>query len=552
MSFYQFFGESRLPIQTVLAFLYDMFVPPSGLAGSRQESNLELIRKNHSSNMKPSEQGNIPSKVACQADPELITVLKEYVSHVVSQRSFNMGENFHPPPKPQWITERFLKEVEWFVDLAKCLPFPDDPNPRNLNDWLDLAKSLVGFGKVDHYVKTTDPNAQKNQGGVKWKEVHGIRRPGRKRPPRKTCVAIFVIDKRRQDLGDENPFSTYKNYRRARALLSKLAGRLHPQLWGIPFVSAKVFPVAKTGMLPLLLDKWVKQLAGTWDDFVSKYPISYSLLAIVWSNFSARKEFTIESQKQGALNPFEQRLFNLASEKEQDGFKLLALVLPFKETFSKLSSDQLEDVYCTCHTNFELTSLYLEFLWRRGANKGPKRDMVVFSRRSNVGLNTTAWNQIADAFTNLGRFYRAAVEFRGLESDKFLPMKVLQFIAADQKMWFQEVNGNSTNPSVVIFHKLTRTFKPWEQWLPDSSRPDTDVVMVMRTLIKACQENKVHLGSFFGLSSKRLTQDVNQHDEAICGVKTGNDLTPEEVEMLKMLGFCGAGMWTGSEPDYDP
>ena len=446
--------------------------------------------------------------------------------------SFLMQEYFHPPPRAQWLTGKFLEDLNWLAKKIE-IEFPISRTPRTIQQWLNSAKNRLGLGDVSHFVKTTDPKAQDNCGGQKKKNGTLCYRPSRK-----TKKAIFKIVERQKRL--QGTFSHYATYKRARDILSKLAGRL--DLWQDPWVTATAFPIAKVGLMSEMVRAWTSKLSGSWENFTKDYPITHALLAVLWANFSARKEFTIESQKQGSLNPYENELLEMVKIKEPDAYHLLGLALPYKEVFEKLRPEMIHDIYDNCETWLYELAPFLERQWHKGIKKTPKRNNIVLPSSWNSGCNTTGYNVVADAFTNLHRFYKITQHF--LKSgDNIFTCKVLQVVAADQASWHKDANGEKhIHHDVLIYRDFTKSHRPWSHWLPGSKGYDNDLVSIYGNLVILVGRYNGNIESWIGLPVMRHTEEVKGPKEMICGVEVP-PMQKDTVNFLKRIGIFGSGKW---------
>lgn len=430
-----------------------------------------------------------------------------------------MSNRFHPVSEASFLPS-MERDIGWFVSKGNLCPFPSDVTPTNLKEWLKSVKEVVGIVGVSGFVRTSN------------KEEEGKRGKKRGAPcskPRKTCRAHFVLE----SLPEGSPFKYHPDRVRAIKLLAKLEGRLHN--WGDAWLTAKALPMAKTGLVSVLADQFVKELSGSWENFVESYPATYSLLAVCCSVFSERKAFTLESQKQGALNTHMEQLLALARETEPSAMKIVALFLPVKDVFDMISVEDARTIYDMSMTWLGETAIFLEDQWSKGVAKCSRRQMRVPPKGSRV--NSTGYNAVADTFQNLRRFQVVAAQRAGIEGAPVI-LKVLQLIADDQFRW----GNGSVNPNTLVFKDITSNgVLPWHAVL----HPETfDKLHAMTVLLEACRKHGVSIDSWLGLAKLRHGE-VSHPVDMICGCAVPS-MSSECADFLKELGLFGAGPYTGT------
>lgn len=450
--------------------------------------------------------------------PYLVEYGKSSDDEYHSFMSSFMSTRFHPVSEASFLPS-MERDIKWIVTKGNLCPFPSDVTPTNLRKWLDSVKKVVGIFGVSGFVRTSN------------KEEEGKRGKKRGAPcsTRKTCRAHFVLE----SLPEGSPFKYHPDRVRAIKFLAKLEGRLH--IWSDAWLTAKALPMAKTGLVSVLADQFVKELSGSWENFVESYPATYSLLAVCCSVFSERKAFTLESQKQGALNTHMDQLLALARVTEPSAMKVVALFLPVKDVFDKISVEDARTIYDMSMTWLGETAIFLEDQWSKGVAKCSRRLMRVPPKGSSV--NSSGYNAVADTFQNLRRFQVVAAHRAGIKGAPVI-LKVLQLIADDQFRW----GNGSVNPNTLVFKEITSNgVLPWHAVL----HPETfDTLHAMTVLLEACRKHSVSIDSWLGLAKLRHG-GVSHPVDMICGCAVPS-MSLECAKFLKELGLFGAGPYTGT------
>jgi hypothetical protein len=323
----------------------------------------------------------------------------------------------------------------------------------------------------------------------------------------------------------------HPDWRRLRGAVSALLGRLH--LWYSPWVTASAAPLAKRGLLHELLVKHSHELL--------KHPVTLVWIILASSEWSVRKEFTLESQKQGVLNPHLQSILEWVKVHEPSGLRLIAWIFPSREIYASLSKSDLADIRKAWMDWAPHLARFLSNQWKKGVAKCARRQMRV--PPSGSGVNSTGWNNVSDAWQNMVRFLQLINAYLPMEDGSpLLPLKVPQLIANDQFMWGQSADKKMPS-SVAVFRDLTKAgILPWNAFLPDK---DFDFVTAVTTLAKSCSEHKCSLNSWLGVPTVRTTDVVKVHATyLICGIPVSG-ISDEFADILKTAGVWGAGQWTG-------
>ena len=146
-------------------------------------------------------------------------------------------------------------------------------------------------------------------------------------------------------------------------------------------------------------------------------PATYSLLVVCCSVFSERKAFTLESQKQGALNPHMEQLLTLARENELAAMRVVALFLPVREVFDLISDEDAVTIYHVSMAWLGELAGFIEEQWSKGVVKCSRRLMRVPPR--GAGVNSSGYNAVQThgrTCEGSSRWLLSVQEFRGLRS----------------------------------------------------------------------------------------------------------------------------------------
>lgn len=444
-----------------------------------------------------------------------------------------MKERFHPAAKADFLPS-MMRDIEWFCTKTGVQEFPSDHTPTSIRMWLEEANQVTGIVGIKGYILTSNKEEEAKRG---MKASKGC--PYRPMKGRKTCRAEFHLMPHRQ-LARRSPSLKYHPDRlRAIKLLAKLEGRLH--VWKDGWLTAHCLPIAKTGLVSVLIEQFVTELAGSWDSFALTYPATYALLAVCCSVFSERKAFTLQSQKQGALNEHMLQLLSIVRETERPGLKVVALFLPTWEVFSAISEEDALKIYQTSMVWLNHMAGFLQEQWEKGYDKCVRRMCRVPPRGSQV--NSSGLNAVADAWMNLRRFQTVSAK-RASVSGAPVILKVMQLIADDQFRW----GSGSVNPNAHVFKTITQAgVRPWDALL----HPTTfDMRRALTTLVDAIgglsseQAKKCTVDSWIGIAKIR-TGEVSHPVNMICGCAVPN-MSPESASLLTTLGVFGSSPWSGN------
>ena len=300
----------------------------------------------------------LPSLVRNTCSPEVLSVLEAYMAeHGDHDHSSFMKTRFHPSPGTPWLPA-LERDLGWIACKGNLDPFPTKVTPTTVHQWLARAKEAVGIVGVTGFVRTSN----KVEEGKR-----GQKRDAPMSAPRKTCRANFTLSPAKELRAAGSPFKRHQDRIRAIKCLSTLEGRLH--LWKDAWLTAKTLPMAKTGLVSVLADQFIIEMSGSWNLFAEEYPATYSLLVVCCSVWSERKAFTLESQKQGALDIYMEQLLALARENEPAAMRVVALFLPVREVFDLVSVEDAATIYHVSMTWLGELAGFLDEQWSKGVAK---------------------------------------------------------------------------------------------------------------------------------------------------------------------------------------
>jgi hypothetical protein len=492
-----------------------------------------------------------------QADP-----YGGYGGYGVSSR---MKERFHPYPSFAFAKAKSTQEtLIWFNKKCKT-SFEiksDISHPLealNVTTCLSQMMEIVGANSVARYVKTSKKvvvtAVPKRR--VKKLMTHHLKKQKPKQTDRSTCVAKFVLTehslaktKKASPLWKKIYFGDYK---RAVLFIGKFAGRVY--MWFDAWLRAYSATLAKTGLLNYVVAKYSEDL--------ETLPYTTLFLTLAASEFGKRKEFTLESQKQGGLNTHLQLLFDRVKEKEPIGLRFVAYMLPANEIWSQTPREYLEDIHETWSSWMQVLAIALEKQWSKGVSKCSRRQMRVPPGKhyqhatgkqvAKSGVNSSLWNVVADAWSNGTRNLRGLDLILGKPA-KFW-CKTLQLIANDQFAWGVSAE-KKMDPNVEVFHELTRTILPWRVAHPNF-KDSFDNALALQTLLACFRKDGYKravlcetgsktksIKSWIGIPSIRKA-DVKVHHDMICGCivpPMSQEAYDWVTHVLKPFGATG---WSG-------
>lgn len=475
---------------------------------------------------------------ATETHRSLYDIVTEWIATVGYAYGSFMKTRFHPNPEPKFLTPKLKNEMDWMIRKAK-LPAYDAGDVLSLIKWIEASFVSVGILGVKGFVKTSNrkeearraSNTKKVRAPVRhygW----GHRRPMATSSGRKTCRAQFNLEKHSKMYRMKSSFKYYPDRLRAIKCMSKLVGRMH--IFWPAWISAKSAPIAKSGLVTPLLDIVLADMGETKETFMAKYPAASLFMATSVSTFSERKAFTLKSQKQGALNEHQQAILEIVHEKEPEALRVIALILPVEEVFSKIPQGDAIRVYEHSMKWLKLCGMFYREQYFKGVDKCVRRLCRVPPRGSKI--NVTAVNNVADAWMNLRRFQTISAKYGKITNAPVI-LKIMQLIADDQFRW----GAGKIDPNAHVYKGLTaQKVYPWDAVLAPES---FDTRKALTVVLDECKKAKVGVESWIGIAKIRKGE-VTVPVDMICGVAVP-PMTKECADWLVGMGVFGAHEWEG-------
>ncbi len=474
-----------------------------------------------------------------------------------------MAKKFHPAPDADSLwAPSMRRDAEWLKTKCEMIcSFPASATTPSeadqLLEFLEEAKTLIGATGIEGYILTSNKQeeirvasakAQRPKSKSNCRPSYG--RDSAVPKPRKTCRAQFILKPHAELIEsgsgtDDHSLAYHPDYVRALKFVSTLQGRVHT--WYEPWITANSLRLAKTGLTTFHANEVAIELAGSEEEFQKQYPITTVTLAMMVSEWGARKQYTLESQKQGALNEHLAQLLELAKVTEPGALKMIALIYPLPEIYAMIPKEACFDIYQKWMSWAKHLGRFMDEQWNKGVWKSARREMRVLPKGSPV--NSTGFNATADAWSNMCRYVRVAVSTGEIKGAPLF-LKSLQLIANDQFKMGQAC-GKGVHADVAVFDSLTRTSRSADGVLVEGILPWTaviepskfDTMSVLTRLSKACADNNVELDTWLGLPKVR-TEEVKTHVDMICGCAVPS-MSTEASDWLKSLGIFGAREWDG-------
>lgn len=337
----------------------------------------------------------------------------------------------------------------------------------------------------------------------------------------------------------------FKKWQQECSILAKLIHTLSGPFYGA-YMRATSAIIDKTGILTYVIDHIKK---------TNNYDISFDVfifLQYVVSDFSRRKMFTLEEQKQGSLNPFLDGLyskFSFETLTEIDKL-LICSVLPTR-AHVKMLSIEMKKIFADIITNkLKELSVFLDLEMSKGGLEALSRGGVVHARShgTNVGMrvNSTAWNASSGAFNNLFRLWLYLYEACPVlfSQNIILPVRIPCLLAHDQFRWAQESEKECKiiDDCKILFDRTHHKFDPFGAILGREAP-----FAWITNLKQICKTNDIDEKRWVprpfwdddNLEKKKdhKKQDAEfvQPDSLICGIAVPSEL----AEPLKEMGAFG-------------
>lgn len=396
-----------------------------------------------------------------------------------------MPEKFHPPIFPDWLyprrgsndpstseNTRLYRSLVNMGDRYNCkFPVLEGDNLfyyyHLLKVWERQMMDKLGISGISGYVKTS--GREKKQSGSIGRNRYSI---GNQKKPRETCRGIFNFKKNRyhpREIPDIKAFSMF-------------VGRLNNSYE--TSIGSINLPIGKSGLVHPLMDTFLtKYKSGSNDELppyewlCANFPGAFFLLAITISEFSQRKQFTLDTQTPGRLNHLISQLLKLVKDNEKHMLPLVALVLPDIEIYKCLLPSDLDDIYDMTKMLLTQAAFYLEEKWHSGYKLCVMNDCMVPRRGSK--LNSSKVNSTVDAYNSLRRFLRAVEASKELHDPIYTKLRKAMLLVAGDQHTMAQFSGKTTNPNVKISAEFAKIGTPW-QYLVDPECQQWEMNLAVR------------------------------------------------------------------------
>ncbi|VBB18052.1 hypothetical protein YASMINEVIRUS_515 [Yasminevirus sp. GU-2018] len=465
-----------------------------------------------------------------------------------------MKQVWHPSPQFFFGQSDDCKETfKWLAgkigltfEIPAVIETPADA--QRVLTCLDDLMTCVGATEITGFVRTSNQTPRQSKGSARGGRGGRGGRFGGSSTPRATKVAKFTMIagslRASQKALPAWADLYFGDYSRAVSFVAKFAGRVN--IWFQAWLRAEAGILAKTGLLRFAVKKYRSTL--------ETLPLTSLFLALASAEFSKRKAFTLEAQKQGFMNEHLSKLLGLVLDHERVGVRYIAYFLPASDILCHTPHAQLEEIRALWLEWMPLFAIALEDQWQRGVWKSARRQMRVLpgnrprfsfnaqstTVRRKTGVNSSLYNVVADAWQNGARFLRGIESCIGAEARCWL--KTLQLIANDQ--FRTGGSGAKMDPSVAVYSALTRAgVLPWRVAHPKFASSFNSAEAVT-TVIRICEEKKTGTGTWIGVPQLRKGE-VTKHHDMICGVVVPP--MPQVVYdwICKVIQPYGASGWSG-------
>lgn len=469
-----------------------------------------------------------------------------------------MKQCFHMAPKFAFADAKQTQETIVWLNKKLKTSFSVKANIKTAQDMMELRElshdlmTCVGAIDISKYVKTTGkrklPEPTTRRVSAKYRtrlaKTHLLIA---KLSKRTTCRAELVLENgtvtnTRKSLLTWNKLY-FGDYKRALKFVSTFMGRIHT--WFDAWIRAQAGIISKVGLVNIALHKHEYDLKN--------YPLTLVFLALASSEFSKRKEFTLESQKQGGLNSHLRAIFDEVVEKERSGLKYIAWMIPAKEVWEHVDESMLKSIRFEWMNWMTVFSIVLEKQWQKGVQKSSRRSMRVlpgshFQRQSGKigkqvaksGVNSNLWNVVADSW-NSGASFMRGIDILLREPVSFWG-KTLQLVANDQFQWGSAV-GKQISPDVLLFRAVTQKVLPWHIVHPDYSE-EFNSAFALQEFFKSVHALQIeNARSWLDIPALRSAK-VTSHHDMICGCAVP-PMPQELFDYFTESGIFGATGWSG-------
>ena len=263
------------------------------------------------------------------------------------------------------------------------------------------------------------------------------------------------------------------------------------------------------------------------EDLTSDLPTGIFICMVV-AEFSVRKEFTLESQQQGALPPFLQwYMEDVLQKSSTTRWDLIAQVYPTDWILEKCGSSVAQRLYDDWMLAIDVMMPFILEQWAVGVEDRVPNDMAVPSAMSSSAVDSEGWNLVVGAWNNAVRQLRMCANKLGMEPPEIF--KSMKLTAHDQMQWAQS-EGVGVHKDMEVFKTLVQQgIMPWS----GLSRGG-----IKTAVAEACKQHGAKFEAWFGRPQERKKREEKSHGDMICGISVPVDKATADT--LKEAGLFKA------------
>lgn len=350
----------------------------------------------------------------------------------------------------------------------------------------------------------------------------------------------------------------------------ELLGRIYTTL--IPSTHASATKIGKVGLL-------MSDVSYEW--LLLDINTTVVVLCML-AESSDRRSFTLQSAQRGKYSKFIHEMLEYLNGCRSTNWNLLALIDPHHlYDSSKLF---VQEVFRKCLFYMKTYSYVLQHLW----DIGVKNASNMICPKHGHGIDTAAWNAIADAWNNLLRYVRICCKVMNLGC--FPAYKVMRLTAYDQSRWADLIEKSDSDnvadddgsnvitdqvtinnltinvtggkvaddirnnkKDIAVFKEISQIFVPWTifkthyMYVEESEWINSDLACdIIAAISEVCTDKEFPVSSYLGTSTTPAkVGSYKPHKNMICGITVQN-LTPKAKDAMINAGVFGSNKWTST------
>ncbi|EFC36369.1 predicted protein [Naegleria gruberi] len=429
--------------------------------------------------------------------------ITEFSSSSISNKVSFMNDKFKP------IISLPKIDIEKINKILKDAELPTVNYPRNLSEYNSLLDTLEELA------------------GVNASSISFRLRNRKNSKPTKTAVYSPQLNHQTRKT---NLHSSLWHFRKYNKLLD-ICGRIRGRLCNVshPYITGVATRIDKSGMTTFIFkDEHYMFDETSYESIMNDIDVpSVVFVAMAVSLFSVRKEFTLNSQIQGKLDPFLVNILDICRlRNEKTRWDLIASVYPMEDIVSNLSGEGKLKLL----SNFLDLQIPMAFFLQKQYDIGVKycieKGMSV-PRSGSSSVDSTGYNAVVGAWNNSIRFIRMIT--KTLNQPPPMLLKCMKLTAADQMKMFS-MYGRGEHADVALFVELVKKgITPWGIIIGNCS-------VAIEDLIKLCKKFKIDPNTWLGYTNYRVSDDF-VFNELICGCVIPNTSIAQSI--LKKLNAYG-------------